>query len=189
MIYEQYYTEELDNGHGTNLLISIIPDTDTGNPFDAWDTFGTLKTFRSPSEFESFLEHLMQIKAAFETGNTQYEYYVIYATRETIFKEYGRKRMSRKLWKTACECLHAEHETYEMWLNGDVFGYTIMDMETGEDVESCWGFYGFDYCLEQAKEIALAYRKPLPAWVKNWGILPGLTPDMIGRPEKLYNAM
>ena len=43
-------------------------------------------------------------------------------------------------------------ETWNQYLSGDVWGYVITDSD-GEEVEygSCWGFYGMDDCIEEAK--------------------------------------
>lgn len=49
--------------------------------------------------------------------------------------------------------LKSEVETYDQYLTGDVYGYVIEDKE-GEELDSCWGFYGEEYCLEEAKSIA-----------------------------------
>ena len=40
-------------------------------------------------------------------------------------------------------------ETWNQYLSGDVWGYTIEDGE-GDHVDSCWGFYGFEYAKEEA---------------------------------------
>lgn len=55
--------------------------------------------------------------------------------------------------KQAIECLVGEVEIYSQYASGDVYGYVIED-EHGEEVESCWGFYGLEYCISEAKEIA-----------------------------------
>ena len=46
-----------------------------------------------------------------------------------------------------------------MYLSGDVWGY-IVDEDNKDD--SCWGFFGYDYCVEEAKRVAeqIALRKP-----------------------------
>ena len=49
------------------------------------------------------------------------------------------------------KALRQEVETYDQYLRGDVYGYTITDPE-GEHVDSCWGFIGGDYAMEQAIE-------------------------------------
>lgn len=40
--------------------------------------------------------------------------------------------------------------TYDQWLNNDIFGYTV---EKGDETDSCWGFYGREYCMEEAKSV------------------------------------
>ena len=42
-------------------------------------------------------------------------------------------------------------EQYEQWANGDVWGYIIEDSD-GDETDSCWNYYGSDYCLQAAKE-------------------------------------
>lgn len=56
--------------------------------------------------------------------------------------------------------LKGEVETYDQYLTGDVYGYRIYEVTTcnlghdhEEDLHSCWGFYGEDYCLQEAKDI------------------------------------
>jgi len=67
----------------------------------------------------------------------------IYATRETIIKEYGKN--SRK---KAEKLLEGEVKTYDQFLTGDIWGYKI-ENEEGEHIESCWGFFGAEYCKEE----------------------------------------
>jgi len=41
-------------------------------------------------------------------------------------------------------------------MTGQVYGYTIVDTETGDQVDSCWGFVGDDeYCMEEGRGEAL----------------------------------
>lgn len=40
-------------------------------------------------------------------------------------------------------------ETWNQYLSGDVWGYTIEDGE-GNEIESCWGLYGSDYAETEA---------------------------------------
>ena len=58
------------------------------------------------------------------------------------------------------EYLKGEVETYDQYIRGDVYGYRIYEVTTcnlghdhEEDLDSCWGFYGADYCLQEAKDI------------------------------------
>jgi hypothetical protein len=52
--------------------------------------------------------------------------------------------------------LKFEVETYDKFLSGDVWGYTIMT-EKGEVIDFCSGFYGFDRCKEEALHIVSGY--------------------------------
>ena len=44
-------------------------------------------------------------------------------------------------------------ERYETWANGDVWGYVIEDKD-GNELDSCWGFYGSERCREEAERVA-----------------------------------
>ena len=69
------------------------------------------------------------------------------------------------------DCLRAEVETYDMYLTGDVWGYTVErvyydedgDEEQRDDLDSCWGFYGRDGCEQEAEGSAKHYRDEQPA--------------------------
>jgi len=50
--------------------------------------------------------------------------------------------------------LKAEVTEYDQFLTGDVWGYVIENDE-GEEVESCWGFYGESYCESMANEACI----------------------------------
>lgn len=81
-------------------------------------------------------------------------------------KTYGgrtRRHFMRKRARQACD-------VYTQWCNGEVYGYDIERITTcphcGEEAEesldSCWGFYGLDYCLVEATA-AVAARTPRAA--------------------------
>jgi len=48
----------------------------------------------------------------------------------------------------AQKCLESEITEYDTYLRGEVYGYIIEKDE--EEVGSCWGMYGYDYCKEAA---------------------------------------
>lgn len=54
--------------------------------------------------------------------------------------------------------LKQEVQTYDQYLTGDVWGYEIYD-EEGEFVDSCWGFYGREYCEKEAEYIVAHYEE------------------------------
>lgn len=86
----------------------------------------------------------------------------IYVTKKTIFLECG--DITEENWKErADKYLEGEVETYDQYLRGDVYGFTltktvieqelcphcgevIREYEDEVEEESCWGFYGD--CLE-----------------------------------------
>ena len=57
----------------------------------------------------------------------------------------------------AVKILEGEIEEYSSWATGDCYGYVIED-ENGDELDSCWGFYGQDYAIESAKESAKSQR-------------------------------
>ena len=82
----------------------------------------------------------------------------IYCTKAKAIEEWGgkAKRLSKKALELAVKYLTQEVETYDQYLTGDVWGYVIED-EEGNDVDSCWGFFGSDYCKSEALGAAKAH--------------------------------
>lgn len=58
--------------------------------------------------------------------------------------------------------LKAEVTTYDQFLTGQVYGYVVEDSQ-GEQLDSCWGHYGMDYCIQEAKEAAEYQAKQVDA--------------------------
>jgi hypothetical protein len=77
----------------------------------------------------------------------------IYISKEKMRYEYSYKRVSQKLKQRVAGYLKGEVETYAKYLEGDVWGYCITNIDTEEEIESCWGYYGHDYCMEEAESI------------------------------------
>lgn len=77
----------------------------------------------------------------------------VYVSHEDIKKELGCKRITKKSLERAREILVAEVETYDDYLNNNVWGFRI-ENENGEHLDSCFGFIG-DWkeagVLEEAK--------------------------------------
>lgn len=64
-----------------------------------------------------------------------------------VFKEQARKEfghITKKVYERCQGLLKGTIETLDMYLTGDVYGCIIED-EEGEEIDSCWGFYGRDY--------------------------------------------
>ena len=50
------------------------------------------------------------------------------------------------------EYLKSILETFLQWCNGDVYGFQVLT-PAGDVLESCWGFYGEDECLDEGLSI------------------------------------
>ena len=76
----------------------------------------------------------------------------IYITYDDIRKEYDRKRVSKKLITQVYKILQGETETYNQYISGDTYCYTLSKLITcnlnevhEEFIDSCGGFYGFNF--------------------------------------------
>lgn len=74
-------------------------------------------------------------------------------TREAALKEYSTKRITKKIRERCLAVLRSELETYNMFVGGDVWGFVVKDAD-GEVLDSCFGFYGYKECEEEAKRCA-----------------------------------
>jgi hypothetical protein len=86
----------------------------------------------------------------------------IYISLEKVREEYGCKRVSKKMRERIAGYLRNEVKTFDQFITGDVYGYDITrEDEDGEevDVDSCWGFYGYDdpYMTEEVIKGAIRY--------------------------------
>ena len=80
---------------------------------------------------------------------------IAYVTLGRLRKEFGRKMSATELRKKGMEILHSEVETYDQYLSGQVYGYVARNA-AGDEVGSCWGFFGWDYLKTEALEQAQA---------------------------------
>jgi hypothetical protein len=67
---------------------------------------------------------------------------------------YARKDYADKETPDPMKCLEGEVKEYDQYISGEVYGFVIEDPEGHVDEESCWGFFGYDYCLEEAERTA-----------------------------------
>lgn len=88
-----------------------------------------------------------------------------------IFTSMGRARQEwtgtdEEIREQAERCLRGEVETYDQYLTGDVWGYVVArvyydedgDEEQRDELDSCWGFFGREYCEQEAEDSATHYR-------------------------------
>jgi len=103
---------------------------------------------------------------------------IIYVPYSKIREEYSKKHVTKKLKDRVYEYLQGEIETYNQYLNGEVYGYIAKDAEDNE-IDSCWGFYGGsddDYMISVAKE-AIDFHltdTPKSAQASTQLVLPGM---------------
>ena len=86
---------------------------------------------------------------------------IIAVSLEDVRDEYSWKRITQERRRRILDYLRQEVATYDEYLTGQVYGYTV-ENEEGETVDSCWGFFGLDYCKESASEAAEA------EWASTW---------------------
>ena len=192
MSYE--HTNEQYKGH----TLKVVSDDDPESPRIDCDNFGTMvcwhrgydlgdeNDYANVSDFQEWwgeqdgviLELYLYdhsgitmscapFSCPWDSGQVGY----IYATREQILKEYGGTRPTKGKREKARKLLAGEVETYDQYLTGDVWGYVVEHEASGWE-DSCWGFYGSDYCEDEAKSSidrhVAELRKEKIEQVKTW---------------------
>lgn len=151
----------------------IIPDEDGMNPRTDFDNLGTMycqhgqydlgdKGADDPREMDEpmiqlplyLLDHsgLWISTGDFNDPWDSGRVGIIYITLAKVRQEYSAKRVSAQLRARVLQYLEGEVETYNQYLTGDVYGYTITD-PAGEIVDSCWGYYGTEYVEQEMKSM------------------------------------
>ena len=169
-----------------NHKIEIVQDNYPESPRD-WDNLfkmicfsskynlGDKHTYSNPQNFidDNRGDFIIPLYAYIHSGislslsNSNYPYndmwdagqvgYMI-ISRDKIKSEYNWKYLTRGRIRKLKQYAQNEIDAYNQYLNGDVYGFQIYD-NSGEMLDSCWGFYGDDYCLTEAKSIVDFYTK------------------------------
>ena len=84
----------------------------------------------------------------------------VYVSRADALKEVGGTKMSKKKRATIERILRGEVNTFATYLEGSVYGIVITDPD-GEEVDSVWGVYGFDYAKEEALLMLKEHNRPV----------------------------
>lgn len=157
------------------LSLSIVQDEHYDSPRD-WDNLGTMVCFHnrydlgdkhnySIEEAQSLLKRKdvlalplylydhsgLSISASsfscqWDSGQVGF----IFVTHEKIKKDFNVKRLTKKVLENAKKSLLSEVKAYDQYLTGDVYGYSITDAN-GEHIDSCYGFFGYEYCKSEAE--------------------------------------
>lgn len=86
----------------------------------------------------------------------------IYCTQEDIDREWSGDK------EKAENYLKQEVKTYNQYLTGQVYGFSVTNPKNGEEIDSCWGFYGLECVQEEANSIADNFKHPHEAaYAKN----------------------
>ncbi len=67
----------------------------------------------------------------------------IFVSKATLRQEYGYTRLSKNRISHVAKSLKGEVEVYNQYLANDVWGFEVVG-DTGEQEDSCWGFFGDD---------------------------------------------
>lgn len=154
--------------------INIVQDIEPSNPRTEWDNLGHLicfhRRYNLGDKHNETIESLNEIikrkdvvslpiylfdhsgitiatkpfSCRFDSGQVGY----IYITKNEYIKEFGGKNINRK---KALLILQSEVETYNQYIIGDVHGYEIIDNDTLETIDSCYGFYGVEDAQAEAE--------------------------------------
>lgn len=93
---------------------------------------------------------------------------VIYVEKAKILKEFGFKEWDDEAIKKANDVMQGEVKCYDYYLRGDVYGYQIINTETGEELDACWGFLGDrEHCMKDAESIVEHYLEKDAEWEEN----------------------
>jgi len=76
----------------------------------------------------------------------------IYVSYKQVRKEYGWKHITKQRREKIESYLTDEVKTYDQFLTGDVWWFSIEDDE-GEPLDSCRGFYGYEHCEQEIKSV------------------------------------
>jgi hypothetical protein len=154
-------------------LIAIYADEDAENP-RVWDNQGTFWTYsnrhNSPDEGADDIDEAEKLLTNpdfialpvfhYSHGGTAYAAAqanpfscpwdsgragLIFVAKADIRKEYGIKRITAKVRHMIEQNLKNEVTIYSDWADGDVFRFVKYDAETGEELDSCTGFYGNNF--------------------------------------------
>jgi hypothetical protein len=66
----------------------------------------------------------------------------IYVTYERVREEFGWKNLTKERIQKIRSYLQNELEVYDYFLRGSCYGYHLVCKDCGEELDTCWGFYG-----------------------------------------------
>jgi hypothetical protein len=153
--------------------IEIYFEDDPGNPRD-WDCLGTMVCFHRRMNLGDKHDYTVDsLKEALRSGDFLYlpifayehggitistrleeqwpdhqwdcgQLGYIIVNKDAVRKEYGIKRISKKMHQRVLGYLKNEINVYDDYLTGSVFGFQVFN-PNDEEVGTVWGYYGYDH--------------------------------------------
>jgi len=74
---------------------------------------------------------------------------IVIVSKKDIREAYNVKKVTKQIKEKVFSVVENEIKTYNQYLNGEVYGYVTYD--SNGEVDSCWGFYDKDECIDEAK--------------------------------------
>jgi len=160
-------------------LIKIFPDDSAESP-DAWGDESRFVVFehrqfqveREGFEPREIFENNMKVKGYFVFQCFAYIHSgVALSVANHNFPDarwdvsstgYWLVKREKGTWtrKAALKAAEGLCETWNQYLSGDVYGYKVYRITTcdkghehEEELDSCWGYFGLDYCISEAMSI------------------------------------
>lgn len=97
----------------------------------------------------------------------------IYVSKKDVRKEYNVKRITKEIRDKVTKILEGEVDTYDKYISGEVFGFKVLD-EDGEVIDSCWGYYDEDECMNEGLSNVPEEEKPVESEEYYNGLLHGV---------------
>ena len=156
--YKASWEDEADFDHGPNLFGMLLRCFDvTTLPLYLYDHSGITMNTRGFS-------------CPWDSGQVGF----IFITQAEVLETFAVTELTQEVRDKAFDLLRGEVTEYDQYLTGYVYGYVIED-QNGEHLESCWGFYGQEYTIEEGQSV---FKAMIEQQTKDNALL-----DKLGIPE------
>jgi hypothetical protein len=149
-----------------HVTYEVEQDDTPQNPRDEYDNLSTFygpknsryvvggKTDREVYELDEVIKEFKKEGAVIVEFESNAGTCYAVVERDQLEDEYIKHGYTmRKALYWARHCAQGEIKTWLDYCNGEVYGYIVKDND-GEVLDSVWGFYGREYCEEEARQSA-----------------------------------